>query len=67
MNVAKLKGAITAAGYTQNSLAEKMGKSKSSFNRKVNGLTPFDIFEVQELCELLALNDSDIKVEIFLT
>ena len=66
MNSPKLKSYITAAGYTQRSLAAELHKSSSNLNRKINGLTPFDIVEAATLCSLLGISTSEDKVDIFL-
>lgn len=68
----ELKGRIVAAGYSQKTLAEAMGKkgipiSENTLSKKVNGRVPFDTDEVVCICDLLRILDNDEKAHIFLS
>lgn len=64
MNINKLKGAIIEKGYSQRSLAEALGVSKTTINAKINEKTNFNVKEVEELCTLLGL-EQERMIEIF--
>lgn len=66
MNSARLKMAIEEAGYSQKSLAEKLGYSKNTFNLKVNGKIPITVSEANSILDKLGIIDPIVKSEIFL-
>lgn len=63
----KLKGKIVEAGYSQRSLAAELGISKNTLNSKVNGKTPFNTAEIEQICNKLGIHDVAEKAAIFLT
>lgn len=63
----KLKGKIAEAGYSQRSLAEKLGISKNTLNAKVLGKTPFNTLEIEKICKALGIHDPVEKASIFLS
>lgn len=67
MNVPLLKGKMTAAGYTQRSLAIEMNQSKNTVNRKVNGVTPMTTDDILMICTILHIESDAEKIEIFLS
>lgn len=66
MSANKLKGKIVEAGYTQRSLAKELGMSKNTLNSKINGKIPFNVIEIERICEKLGIRDSVEKANIFL-
>lgn len=66
MNIHKLKGARVSKGYTQEHLAEKLGISTKTYNRKELGFVEFNRREIARLMEVLDLSQEDIG-EIFLS
>lgn len=66
MDSKKLKGRIAAAGYSQKSLAVRLGMSHSTLNRKVNGIVPLNTVEIEELCQILMIRDGAERAAIFL-
>ncbi|MDD7260258.1 MAG: helix-turn-helix transcriptional regulator [Candidatus Faecousia sp.] len=67
MSTNKLKGKIAEAGFSQRSLANALGMSKNTLNSKVNGKTPFNTVEIQQICEKLGITDLSEKASIFLS
>ena len=67
MSKNKLKGKIAEAGYSQRSLATKLGMSKNTLNSKVNGKIPFNTNEIEKICEVLGIHDGAEKASIFLS
>lgn len=65
-NMKKLKGIMAENGYTQNTLAQKIGMSRGTFNMKINGKYPFTVDEACKICDILCITDSNIKCHIFL-
>lgn len=63
----KLLGQMVEVGYTQKSLAKKIGMSKNTLNAKVNGKTSFNTREINLICEVLGIFSNSKKAEIFLT
>jgi predicted transcriptional regulator len=48
-------------------MADQTGISTSSFYRKLNGESSFDLSEVVQICNVLEITDPTTKAEIFLT
>lgn len=67
MNRNLLLGKIAEAGFSQSSLAEKVGLSKNTMNAKVNGKSSFSIDEACLICDALGILDSETKTNIFLS
>lgn len=63
----KLIGLLAEKGITQRELAKMLNKSKTTINAKLNGKRSWDTDEAIILCDVLAIADNDIKVEIFLS
>lgn len=63
----KLKGKIIAEGYTQESLAAKIGVSRNTLSSKINGRFPFNTVEIEQICKVLHIYDGAEKADIFLT
>lgn len=67
MNSNMLKGRIVSAGYTQRSLAKKIGMSKNTLNAKVLGKSAFNTDEILTICDLLSIDSDMEKAQIFLS
>ena len=66
LNKNRLVGAIAGAGFTQRKLAIKIGISKNTLNKKINGKGYFDTDEIDRICNALNIQSDVDKVEIFL-
>lgn len=66
LNKNKLLGKIAEAGYSQRSLAPELRMSKNTLNGKINGKTPFNINEIDDLCQKLGIISNTEKADIFL-
>lgn len=66
MNKALFNQYMVRSGYTQRSLARKMGMSKNTLNSKVNGRSQFNMDEAMLACELMNITDDVTKAGIFL-
>lgn len=62
-----LMGEIILAGYSQKSIARKIGISKNSFCSKINGKSEFNADEIIKICDALNITDCAKKVQIFLS
>ena len=67
MNKMKLIGKIAENGYTQKSLAKKLGMSENTLGSRINGKSSFNVDEVMALCEILNISDNAEKAAIFLS
>lgn len=66
MDVKKLKGIMVTKGYTQEVLADKLGMSTKTYNRKELGMIEFNRRELSLLIDLLDLTLEQVK-DIFFT
>lgn len=66
VNTNRLKGLMVSFGYTQVTLAEKIGISKNALNLKINNNGVFDTNEIEKICEVLDITTDKDKVDIFL-
>lgn len=66
MNTRKLLGIMVEKGFSQRSLAKAMGVSKNTLNAKLNAKTSFNTEEASKICEILGIEESNLKAEIFL-
>ncbi len=66
INTLKLRAAIIEAGYTQQTLAEKLKMSPNTLSFKITGKSNFDIEEATRICDLLGIKDGAQKAAIFL-
>ena len=60
----KLLGRIKEKGLTQNELAVKIGRDKSSLSAKLNGKSAFTTVEIDNICKVLDISNGEI-VEYF--
>lgn len=58
-NTLKLKAAIIARGYTQQSIARLIGLSPQGFFKKLHNHTEFKSSEITKLCEILGIEDME--------
>ena len=65
MNLQLLKSKRVLNRYTQESIAEKIGISTKTYNRKELGIKPFTINEVVLLTILLELNLAEVNQIFF--
>ena len=66
VNAALLRGKIVSNGFTQRTLAQKMGMSENSLCAKITGKSEFDLSQVMRLCDLLKIVSPEEKCQIFL-
>lgn len=64
-NSVLLKSKIILKGYTLNSLAKELNKSKATLSQKINGKTKFSQLDIRNISRILELSADEIK-EIFL-
>ena len=55
----ELRSLIVKNGYTQTSIAEKIGISYKSFSYKLNNKVEFKVSEIEALCSILGITDKD--------
>ena len=58
-NTRLLKAKMVEKGFTQGDIAERIGLSPTSVNRKINGKMDFTATEIYRLCDLLSINDKN--------
>lgn len=61
-----LRGAIARAGLTQEKLADAIGINSNTLTAKMLGRSYFDTKEIDKICEVLSITDSNEKADIFL-
>lgn len=65
MDYLNLLGRIRARGMTQSDVAQKMGISPTTLNKKLRGHTDFTQTEIRDLCRVLAISDAEIPAYFF--
>ena len=56
----KLLGRIKECGLTQDQLAKAIGKNKSTLSAKLNGQFSFTTKEIDDICKVLDISNSEI-------
>jgi transcriptional regulator with XRE-family HTH domain len=64
-NYAKLLGRIRERGYTQETLAQAIGKNKGTISAKLNGKYPFTANEIDVICKVLDISNDQIGYYFF--
>lgn len=64
-NYSKLLGEIKAHGFTQRQIAEKIGISETSFNKKLKGNSQFNQTEIKLILSCLDINISQVAEYFF--
>lgn len=64
-NYSKLLGEIKANGFTQKQIADKIGISETSFNKKLKGNSQFNQTEIKQILACLNLNISQVAEYFF--
>lgn len=59
MDANKLKAIIVENGLNQGKVAEKMGISKNSLSRKMQGKGDFTLSEARSLCSILKIDNPE--------
>ena len=65
MNANELKGKITAKGMTVQAFCDQFGFVRSTFDRKLNGLSEFDRDEIERIINALNLTWDDARTIFF--
>lgn len=65
MNANELKGKITARGMTVQAFCDQFGFARSTFDRKLNGLSEFDRDEIERIINALNLTWEDARMIFF--
>nr|DAM21430.1 MAG TPA: helix-turn-helix domain protein [Caudoviricetes sp.] len=65
MSYHKLLGQIRAAGMTQTELAEKIGISAVTLNKKLRGHSEFTQSEIRSICQILQIPGDEIASYFF--
>ena len=71
VDINKLKSQMVLKGHTQKSLVAEMNKrgvktTENTFSSKMNGRSQFDCVDADVICDILEVNDSAMRAEIFL-
>ena len=71
VDVNKLKSQMALKGYNQRTLVAEMNKrgykvTENTFSSKMTGKSQFDCEDADVICEILEVEDSATKAEIFL-
>ena len=66
LNKWKFSEFMHRAGYTQKTLAQDLGMSKTTLNNKLNGRGSFTPEQIVAICERLSIVTPNDKCEIFL-
>ena len=71
VDVNKLRAQMVLRGHTQKSLVAEMNKrgvktTENTFSSKMNGRSQFDCTDADVICDILEVNDTATKAEIFL-
>ena len=61
MNANELKGKITAKGMTVQAFCDQFGFVRSTFDRKLNGLSEFDRDEIERIINTLKMTDEEMR------
>lgn len=61
----RLLGRIKEYGYTQESLANAIGKDKSTLSSKLNNKGEFKATEIDDICKLLDIDSDEIGKYFF--
>lgn len=59
-NYSKLLGRIKERGLTQEQLAKRIGKNKSTISAKLNGQFAFTTVEIDDICRVLDISNNEI-------
>lgn len=66
MNMWMLRGLMSDRHISQRDLAKKLGVSVNTVNSRMTGKVPFRTSEIEAICEILDIRDSDMIQKIFL-
>ena len=71
VDINKLRSLMVLKGYSQKSLVAEMNKrgfktTENTFSAKMKGKSQFDCADADIICDILEVNDSASKAEIFL-
>jgi transcriptional regulator with XRE-family HTH domain len=64
-NYSKLLGRIKECGFTQETLANAIGKNQSTLSIKLNGRYPFTAKEIDAICKVLDISNDKIGAYFF--
>ncbi len=64
-NTLKLRALLVEKGFTNESIAKKLGMSKQSFCMKINNKREFKLTEIHNLALLLKIQDCNLFLSIF--
>lgn len=67
MDYMKLLGRIRANGMTQSDVAQKIGVSPTTLNKKLRGHTDFTQSEIRDLCCVLSIPGDEIPDYFFVS
>lgn len=66
LNVNLLKGKMAEKGYSQKELAKAIGISDNTLSSRMCLHTPLNTDEIERICGVLDITESDDKINIFL-
>ena len=71
VDVNKLKSRMVLAGHTQKTLVAELRTrgvlmTENTFSAKINGRSQFYVEDAQAICEILGIDNSEDRADIFL-
>lgn len=66
MKVNVIRSRMALLEKSQGEIAKLMGISKNTMSSRMKGRSSFTLEEVEKLCEILKIDDSEEKMDIFL-
>lgn len=66
MKVNVVRSRMALLEKSQGEIAELLGISKNTMSSRMTGRSSFTLEEVEKLCEILKIDDPEVKMDIFL-
>lgn len=66
LNKNMFNSVVARTGMTHKELSQKIGISKNTLSSKVNNKVPFNVNEIDRICQVLGITDDNEKAQIFL-
>lgn len=64
-DIKRLQEIIVNKGLSKTFIAQKMGISRQALYNKLNGLAPFNQYDIKKLCDILDIKNSTEMKRIF--
>lgn len=66
LNKNMFNSVVARTGMTHKELSQKIGISKNTLSSKVNNKVPFNVNEIDRICQVLGITNDNEKAQIFL-